>query len=690
MRNFKILLSFALVFSATLGFAQCYTDQYLDSLIHSDSQAAAQYQHYLEHDMAGIMEATNSGDDVKYKKKASRIIPVVFHVIHTYGEENITKAQILEQLETLNADFERTNADTGSTRSIFKGIAADMDIEFHLAQLAPDGSCTDGINRIYSELTDGGDEKVKELIRWDYRKYLNIWVVKRIARNWEPPSFVAGYATLPYGTSAARDGVIIRHDYIGSTGTAAASNQGRVLTHEIGHWLGLLHPFEGGCFSTNDQVDDTPPVAEASNGCNKNANTCTNDNPDLPDQVENYMDYANGSCQNMFTDGQLARVNQFLANSNYRGQNISTSTLNATGVNNPQSCAPVADFYTINKETYICEGGSSLIFKDHSYKGDISSRQWFFEGGTPSTSTAAEPEVSYNTSGNYDVTLIVGNGEGFDTLTRTEFITVRPTVAEIKAPFGESFESVNFGYGWQLETSNADGWTVYNRGSNSSNGVRCYIDDNSQQNVRYSLTTPPIDLAGHGTPIDLHFDYAYAPRYNNATEVLLISLSEDCGVTWRTIKGLTANSGLATIQGNYPDFVPNSQSQWAHGSINIDGYASDQNIMFRFDVLSKGGNSVYLDNINLAQFGLGVNDLGYRSKMQLYPNPTANTVTVNAGSEWLNAEYEIRDLSGRLILQSQWKSTDQLIQLDELTNGVYIFSLQKDNIRLTEKLIINR
>lgn len=693
MKILKIILSTAFILSVSLSYAQCYTDQYLEELLQSDSQTAVNYSHYLEHHMTTVMEATNSNDDAKYKKKASRVVPVVFHVIHAYGEENISKSQILEQLDILNKDFSKTNSDTGIVREIFKGVAADMDIEFKLAQIAPDGSCTDGINRVYSELTDGGDEKVKELIRWDYRKYLNIWVVKRIERNWEPPSYVLGYATLPYGTSASRDGIVIRHDRIGTTGTAVSVSRGRTLTHEVGHWVGLLHPFQGGCTTNDawtDQVDDTPPVAEASYGCNRNANTCSNDNPDLPDQIENYMDYSNESCQSMFTVGQLARVNQFLSSGTYRGQNISSSNLSATGVNNPQDCRPIADFYTIDKETYVCESNSSLTFKDHSYRGDISSRQWFFEGGTPSTSTALEPEVSYSSAGNYDVTLIVGNGEGFDTLTRTEFITVRPTVAQIKAPFGEDFESVNFGFGWQLETSDNDGWSTFNRGSNSSNGLRCYIDDLTDQNVRFSLTMPPVDLNSHGTPIDLHFDYAYAPRSNNSSEVLLISLSEDCGVTWKTIKGLTANSGLATIQGNYPDFVPNSQSQWAHGSINIDGYASSQNIMFRFDVLSKGGNSVYLDNINLAQFGLSVNELGLSSKLNIYPNPAANKLTVNAGTEWLNAVYEVRDLSGRLILQSQLTSTDQLITVDELLNGVYMFSIEKDNIRRTEKLIINR
>lgn len=679
------LLIFTVLLGVQLVKAQCYTDQFQQELLDADPAMAAQYQSYLENGLPGYVEYNEDG----LYKKATRVIPVVFHVIHAYGAENITKAQILDQLETLNRDYSRTNLDTGDTRSIFKSIATDMDIEFRLATVAQDGSCTDGITRTYSELTDGGDEAVKNLIRWDYRKYLNIWVVKRIERNWNPPFYVAGYATFPFTTSSTTDGIVIRHDFVGSIGTSDAGRAGRTLTHEIGHWLGLYHPFQGGCTSTNswtDQVDDTPPVAEPSYNCPIGNNTCHNDNPDQLDQVENYMDYADGSCQNMFTIGQRNRVNSFLNDDAYRKKNTTS-----TAANNPQACAPVADFYTINLEKIICEGSGSLSFKDYSYNGDISSREWIFEGGTPNTSSAAEPTVSYTNSGYYDVTLIVGNGEGFDTLTRSEFITVLPSVAIRKAPFGEGFEDENFYYGWQLQSSDNDGWDrATDRGSNSSSSARCYIDENTEQNKNFALIMPPVDVSTNGMPLNLHFDYAYARRTTSSTEVLLIRVSDDCGASWKTIKGMTAANGLATVSGAIPGFVPTSQSQWAHMSLDLNGYASDQNLLFRFDVLSKGGNSVFIDNINLAQFGLGTEELAILPEFDIYPNPASAEVNISVAQEWLGGTLELTDLSGRLLLQTEIELPTQQINTSDLTNGVYVLRITKDGLYRSERLIINK
>lgn len=127
---------------------------------------------------------------------------------------------------------------------------------------------------------------------------------------------ILGYAQFPWVGSARLDGVVIRHDYVGTIGTASSSNsKGRVLTHETGHWLGLYHTFQLGCAS-GDSVEDTPPVSGPNfNVCwPSEINSCTIDIDDLPDQYENYMDYSNGKCrQNMFSLGQKARMLETLA-----------------------------------------------------------------------------------------------------------------------------------------------------------------------------------------------------------------------------------------------------------------------------------------------------------------------------------------------------------------------------------------
>lgn len=187
-------------------------------------------------------------------------IPIVFHIIHTYGTENISDAQICDQVNILNRDYAKLNADTSAivSNAPFDTLVSNIHIQFKLAQIDPNGNCTNGIDRIYSHRTNAADDNSK-LNQWPREKYLNVWVVKSIGT-----AGVAGYAYYPSAVNSWMypfDGVLILHDYIGSIGTSNASHS-RALTHEIGHWLNLQHPWgnnndpEVAC--GDDLVDDTP------------------------------------------------------------------------------------------------------------------------------------------------------------------------------------------------------------------------------------------------------------------------------------------------------------------------------------------------------------------------------------------------------------------------------------------------
>lgn len=189
-------------------------------------------------------------------------IPVVFHIIHTYGPENISDAQVIDQVAILNEDWRKANSDISAivANTPFDTLAADCRIEFRLAQLDPNGNCTNGIDRIYSHKTNYANDQSK-LNQWPRDKYLNVWVVKSIG---EPGSTTAGYAYYPSAVSGALypyDGIIILHDYIGSIGTGNAFRS-RALTHEVGHWLNLQHPWGNNndpvIACGDDVVDDTP------------------------------------------------------------------------------------------------------------------------------------------------------------------------------------------------------------------------------------------------------------------------------------------------------------------------------------------------------------------------------------------------------------------------------------------------
>lgn len=204
-------------------------------------------------------------DEINRQQKSAQTaeqvfrIPIVFHIIHTNGSENISDAQVIDQVAILNRDYAKQNADTANIigNTPYDTLAAKMNIEFRLARIDPNGNCTNGIDRIYSHRTANADDGSK-LNPWPREKYLNVWVVKTIGE-----AGVAGYAYFPNDVDATpnRDGVIILNDYIGSIGTGAAFSS-RALTHEIGHYLSLYHPW-GGTNSPevscgDDAVEDTP------------------------------------------------------------------------------------------------------------------------------------------------------------------------------------------------------------------------------------------------------------------------------------------------------------------------------------------------------------------------------------------------------------------------------------------------
>ncbi|RYY21247.1 MAG: T9SS type A sorting domain-containing protein [Chitinophagaceae bacterium] len=233
-------------------------------------------------------------------------IPVVIHVLYNGSAQNISDAQILTQLEILNRDFRRKNADSANTPQHFRPFAADCNIIFTLATVNPQGFPTTGIIRKATNVTGfsmdddikfssgGGDEA------WDSDKYLNIWVGPMSAG-------VVGYASAP-GSDKNRDGVVIRYNAFGSIGTASAPyNKGRTAVHEIGHWLGLVHIW-GDLLCGDDMIDDTPPQQTYTRGCPTGNIIISCNNSPNGNMYMNYMDLTEDACTNMFTRGQKQRM----------------------------------------------------------------------------------------------------------------------------------------------------------------------------------------------------------------------------------------------------------------------------------------------------------------------------------------------------------------------------------------------
>ena len=287
-------------------------------------------QDYLESvQMSKISSSRRSKYDTVYS------LQVVFHVLWNTNAENLHDSLILSQLDILNEDFRRRNADTGNTREIFKSVAGDARIEFELATKDPSGNPTDGINRVYSNNNTFYDNQRSDMMKyssrggvdaWDSKRYLNIWVCDYSIPSLGPA--ILGFAYPPSGARNwtnqtsnipdARQGVVLHYQIVGRTNPTANSQTlryavGRSATHEVGHYLGLRHTWGDGSNATgcglDDFIEDTPNE-RTQNGftasCAGNRNTCTDSQNDLPDMTENYMDYSRNICQNMFTNQQIA------------------------------------------------------------------------------------------------------------------------------------------------------------------------------------------------------------------------------------------------------------------------------------------------------------------------------------------------------------------------------------------------
>src|SRR6185436_20283 len=455
------------------------------------------------------------------------IIPVVFHVLHEWGSENISDAQIIDEVNILNRDFRKLNADTNLIIPSFTGIAADCEIEFRLAQLDPNGNCTNGIDRIVSSKTNAANDQSK-LNNWPHDKYLNVWTVKTIGT-----AGVAGYAYYP-GAANGIDGVLILSDYIGSIGTSSVGTS-RALTHEIGHYLNLQHTWGSsnnvGVACGDDAVFDTPVTKGYSNCPQPSAAAICN--PPIIENYQNYMDYS--YCSRMYTQGQKDRMRLALMSSTgLRNHLWTTSNLAATGTDGTvYTCVPLVDF---NPELrFVCEG-NTVLFSDFTMNlnGTPITRQWDFMGGTPATDTSANPLIQYNTAGTYDVTLTVTNSAGTDTKTVTGMVIVSPAMGvNASYPFTEGFETITVpGNDWFVLSDAGNAWEQTGLAAHTgSTSMRIYNYTGNPSGTVDNLITTSFNLSNVSSTY-MTFWRAFAYRSISTTDVLKMYASTNCGQLW--------------------------------------------------------------------------------------------------------------------------------------------------------------
>ncbi|MFA4853060.1 MAG: M43 family zinc metalloprotease, partial [Bacteroidales bacterium] len=325
-------------------------------------------------------------------------IPVVVHIACPNGA-NFSAARVQEQIDVLNEDYRKLNADGANVPSAFQSARGDCQIEFCLATKDPSGNSTTGIEKKTSTIQFSyTNDDVKYASSggwdaWDPTRYMNIWVCNLADQ-------LLGYAAFP--PVSATYGVVILYSAFGITGASAPFNLGRTTTHEIGHCFTLYHIWgndNGGC-SSSDQCNDTPNQDGPNYYCPSFPTTdaCTPSSPGV--MFMNFMDYVDDDCMTMFTNNQASRVQSCI--STY----LTSVANNAATACSTGPAAPVAAFTWTPTSPVV---NTSVQFTDQSTNTPTS---WAWDFGDGGISTIQTPTHTYTATGTKNVCLTATNSLG--------------------------------------------------------------------------------------------------------------------------------------------------------------------------------------------------------------------------------------------------------------------------------------
>ncbi|MBN2778296.1 MAG: T9SS type A sorting domain-containing protein [Bacteroidales bacterium] len=626
------------------------------------------------------------------------VIPLVFHIVHDYGSENISNEQVYDAVEILNRDFRKLNADTVDIVEEFKSIAADVKIEFRLAKIDPDGNCTIGITRHANPVTyDGGATGgiTEEVPQWPRNKYLNVWVCHTI------PGGIAGYAYYPSTVNSiglmARDGLIMTHSYLGSIGTSN-EQKSRILTHEIAHSLDLAHTWARTSFAQvgaaancdlDDEIEDTPnTVGNAT--CNLSANSCgSNDN------AQNYMEYT--YCSKMFTQGQADWMRAALNSDIAERNNLWTEqNLIATGTNDgyePNLCLPIADFHT--NLNVGCEGFVAEYINLCNGTDQIDSYLWEFEGGTPSETDEENPIITYNTQGLYSVSVSAENQTGVGSLTKEEYVRVYNPSGGYALPYNESFENENYpivdgvNYNDFYTINNGIGvWEQTNDAAVSGNfslRIRNRYNDDGVKNLIY---LPNVFIEDSELAVQVSFKAAYGRTSTSTYDRIKFYISRDCGATKNLINVVSSTALTSVYVEETANYIPSTED-WKDFSFTINAsYLSSDNLRLIIESESGGGNAIYIDDISLSQTS-DIQSFMLYNNIEIFPNPSSDELFLTYHGNEKEFDISIIDLSGSCLasITANGENIDLSDVFGVLDAGMYMLRLKQDDKIYTYKII---
>lgn len=596
-------------------------------------------------------------------------IPVVIHIAHS-GQNvgvapNITDAQVQSQITVLNQDFRKMAGTPGGTST--NPVAADVEIEFVLAKQDPAGNPTNGIERVKFLQPDWTETDIETILKpatiWDPSLYLNMWSVKFSGGT------TLGFAQFPEssglagldstGKIANTDGVVSSYDVFGSktfdTNPStfllnAKYDRGRTMTHEVGHYLGLLHIWGDG----NGSEEDNKPDCIASDYCNDTPQsgwehyTCgTFDTcPSSPgkDMPENYMDYTEDECMNIFTQNQKDRM-LVIMNNAARRKSLKTSTKG--------NAIPL---FALDAEVRITSFNSSIDYGCLAAPAPINKVVTIANRGN-SILTSVKLNYTMNDNSNQVYTW---NG------------SLAPNKSvEVALP------NTNFKGTLNVSIAEANGGTDQRISNNTSSKVYTEIEPVNYDHTNYVFRLQR-DLYASETTWEL----------TNSTGAVLYSGgpyadSENAKLPSLLTENWTLPSNLC-----YTFTISDSQDDGICCGVGGNGYYDIKTKTGGLTIKS-GSNYLTYDTITFTNDTLGTTEFGNSTDIYLYPNPAEETLNVLVPNSFgLPNNLIIVNALGQKISQKIiTKETDLIINTSELSGGVYFIVIIKNDQERTLRFI---
>ncbi len=661
-------------------------------------------------------------------------IPVVFHIVYNSPSQNISDAQCQAQINQLNLDFAKMNTDASNVPFVWQGIAANTNIQFCLAKRDPNGAATTGIERRSTTITSFfADDNVKQynaggMNPWPSSSYLNIWVANL-------GGGLLGYAQYPGGPSAS-DGVVLLYSTVGSMqlhGSMANYNLGRTATHEVGHWLNLVHIWgdDSGC-AGSDNVGDTPNQGTESYGCPTFPHTdgCSSVSPGV--MFMNYMDYVDDACMNMFTSGQSTRMNALFSVGGPRASLLSSngcqppSTASTCGV----ATGLTASSITSNSATVSwtpVSGANSYVLK---YKKSTATT---WSTVTTTTNSKSLSNLSGSTKYQFQIQAVCNlGGGGYSTISSFTTLIAPPCgipfslVSANVTPGGATLSwgavSGAITYTLQYKVTNTNSWSGVSTTSNSKalsgltpgTNYTFQVSANCQSgpgsfSSQSSFTTAPSNCTDANEPNNTYLSGVAVATNTDISGQINVATDAD----WFTFTTTAPNTKILIVLSNLPkDYnmtLYNSSlmqlaTTAATGTTN-DSIRKNFNSAGTYYLKVIGKNGVfdpvicYNLRINVSNTNFRIDNeepaeevISFQRELSVFPNPVKDVLNVNfnsTGDE--SVTIRVFNMVGKTVIDLPVEAIEgenkHAFDFSVFHKGIYFVEFLQGGNKITKKII---